>query len=335
MKISIALCTYNGEAYLPMQLASLAWQTWPAHEIVCCDDGSTDNTCILVEEFALTYPGEVRLIRNPVNLGPRKNFEKAISLCTGDYILLCDQDDVWLPAKIEKMVGYLQQHAQMEGVFCNGALMNESGADLEETMWDALYFEAPLRQTTHAGNLLSYLLLNGNVATGTALCFRGTARQYLLPIETLDQLWHDHWIALMLSARKTLGRLDEMLLQYRVHATQQVGFAGRGRSNPEFREAVLQSWLHEAHQGTEQFTVAHFAWALNAFDKFSPLILKHDPSTAGHLQHTAAVLNGNFRSVRKKWFSRFAFFQRKLRLIKHWLKGGEYLRINFGDVITL
>jgi glycosyltransferase involved in cell wall biosynthesis len=98
-KISVALASYNGANYLKEQLESVYAQSLLPDEVIVCDDCSTDNSIEILneykEKYCLTY------FINEKNLGFVKNFEKAISLCSGDYIALSDQDDVWFPQKIE------------------------------------------------------------------------------------------------------------------------------------------------------------------------------------------------------------------------------------------
>ncbi len=94
LRISIAMCTYNGARFLPEQLASFAAQERLPDELVVCDDGSTDATMEILQDFAATALFEVRVERNPQNLGFVRNFEKTLSLCTGDIVFLSDQDDV-------------------------------------------------------------------------------------------------------------------------------------------------------------------------------------------------------------------------------------------------
>ena len=99
--VSVAMATYNGARFIREQLDSLARQTVLPAELVITDDGSTDNTLEIVADFAARAPFPVRVERNPENLGFRANFMKAASLCTSDLIAFCDQDDIWLPHKIE------------------------------------------------------------------------------------------------------------------------------------------------------------------------------------------------------------------------------------------
>ena len=100
MVVSVAMATYNGARFLRQQLDSLYAQTRVPDEVVVCDDCSTDGTAEILEEYRRKY-GLIYHI-NDKNLGVNANFFKAISLCHGDYISICDQDDIWLPEKIEK-----------------------------------------------------------------------------------------------------------------------------------------------------------------------------------------------------------------------------------------
>src|SRR6476659_477323 len=101
MKISVALCTYNGERFLNEQLESILAQTFPVTEIIVCDDGSTDDTSTMLQQFERRYFNLFKIYVNAENLGVIKNFEKAISLCAGDIIFLADQDDIWEINKVE------------------------------------------------------------------------------------------------------------------------------------------------------------------------------------------------------------------------------------------
>lgn len=107
IKVSIALATYNGARYLPELLDSLSHQTLMPDEIIISDDCSNDNTVQILEQYSKKLP--IRIIRNKSNLGVNKNFEKAIKNCTGDYILICDQDDVWFSNNIEEKIRVLEK----------------------------------------------------------------------------------------------------------------------------------------------------------------------------------------------------------------------------------
>src|SRR5687768_2514416 len=103
MVISVALCTYNGAKFIAEQLESICKQTTPPNEIVICDDGSTDDTIACIDRVKKNHPAiDWKIKRNTANLGYVKNFEQAVLLTTGDIVFLSDQDDVWLPEKVQK-----------------------------------------------------------------------------------------------------------------------------------------------------------------------------------------------------------------------------------------
>src|SRR5262245_33463585 len=125
-KISIALCTYNGAKFLSSQLESYLVQTQMPDEVVVCDDRSNDQTVEILKAFAERAPFSVRVLVNDQNLGSTKNFEKAISLCSGEFIFLSDQDDIWNPDKIEKMTAPFENDPDVGLVFSDVELVDES-----------------------------------------------------------------------------------------------------------------------------------------------------------------------------------------------------------------
>ena len=214
------MCTYNGEKFLRGQLASIAQQSRSPHELVICDDGSTDSTPAIVEEFSRTAGFPVRFVRNPVNLGSTKNFEKALSLCHGDFIALCDQDDIWLPQKLARQSETMERDSELGGVFCDGQLMQGSSRQDKGRLWAALLFTPGKQKRFNDGEAAS-VLLAGNVVTGATLMFRGSLRSFILPIPAV---WvHDGWIAWMLVFHSKLRAMDTPLIQYRIHDGQQIG----------------------------------------------------------------------------------------------------------------
>src|SRR6478609_12105203 len=100
--VSVAMATYNGAKFLQAQLDSLAAQTQLPDELVVGDDGSSDDTLAILEAFAASAPFPVRVDRNETRPDYGDNFMRTALRCTGDYIAFCDQDDVWLPEKIER-----------------------------------------------------------------------------------------------------------------------------------------------------------------------------------------------------------------------------------------
>jgi glycosyltransferase involved in cell wall biosynthesis len=99
-RYSIAMATFNGEAYIREQVNSLARQILPPYEMVACDDGSSDKTVNILQEFQREAPFSVRIYQNPIRLGFADNFLQAASKCSGDWVAFCDQDDIWFPEKL-------------------------------------------------------------------------------------------------------------------------------------------------------------------------------------------------------------------------------------------
>ena len=210
--------TLNAEKYLPELLESLARQSMKPCELVVCDDGSTDATLTLLDEFSRNSVYPVRIFRNPVTLRPTKNFEKAITLCSGEFIALCDADDIWHPDKLSILVEWLRSKPEAGGIFSDADLIDEFSAPKGERLWQrALFNPTPATGLELDANRL----LQGNVVTGATLMFRSTLRDKCLPIPCT---WiHDGWIAWMLVLESRLIACDRPLIGYRIHPLQQTG----------------------------------------------------------------------------------------------------------------
>lgn len=220
MKVSVALCTYNGTPYLDEQLNSIAVQTRPPDELIACDDGSTDETLSRLESFAKRAPFPVRVLRNTSTLGTAKNFERAIRLCKGDSIALCDQDDVWRPEKLERLSEVLETSPEVGLVFSDAELVNAAGHALGRRLWQSIRFSASEQADVNQGRALR-VLLKHRVVTGATMMFRGVYREQVLPIS--DLCLHDAWIAFVVAVFAELRGLPESLTAYRQHTANQVG----------------------------------------------------------------------------------------------------------------
>jgi glycosyltransferase involved in cell wall biosynthesis len=229
--ISVAMCTYNGGRFVGAQLESIAAQTRAPDELVVCDDRSSDETTRVVEAFAAAAPFPVRLFVNERNLGSTRNFERAIGLCEGELIALSDQDDVWLPEKLERMEAEFVREPRVGLVFTDAEVVDENLQPLGYTIWQSLDFDAQRQKTFCEGGAFEMLLMQ-NVVTGAAMTFRARFRDLALPVfETVVSrygmedwsLIHDGWIALMISAVADVVPAPEPLIKYRQHSSQQVG----------------------------------------------------------------------------------------------------------------
>lgn len=215
------MCTFNGAAYLPAQLESIALQTLPPHELIICDDGSTDSTQAIVKDFAAQASMPVSLHVNARTLGVKKNFEQAIALCSGDVIALCDQDDVWHLEKLQRFENTLTREPTTGLVFSDAEIVDADLNSSGRTMWQALGFDRQKRRSIELGRF--ELLVPGWTVTGATMAFRSRYRKLCLPIPAELQMLHDGWIALTIASVAKVIPLDESLIRYRTHSNQQVG----------------------------------------------------------------------------------------------------------------
>ena len=219
MKLSVALCTYNGSKFIEQQINSILNQTIKVDEIIVCDDKSTDATVLILKELQVANPCIV-IIENEINLRSTKNFEKAIQRCSGDYIFLADQDDLWNTEKAAKTLAVFNENPTAEGVFSNADLIDDNGTRLSnKTIWDSVFFFE--KEMPKPIDFVDIIFKNGNIVTGATLCIKKEVKSFIFPFSE-DNL-HDEWIASLLAFRNTLYYSTENLISYRIHENQQVG----------------------------------------------------------------------------------------------------------------
>ena len=239
-KISVAMCTYNGERFLPQQLASIAKQTRPPDELVVCDDGSTDQTVEMVRDFAASAACSVRLFENHQNLGFVANFEHAIQLCTGDLIALCDQDDTWYPVRLEQSELEFAARPEVGLVFSDADVMDDQGQPTGMRLWQNFGFVGERKQRLLAGDYTVFA--KNRFVTGATVMFRSRLRKSCLPI---GSGWlHDEWIAAAAASVADVVPITSPLIRYRQHTSQQVGLS----PPPGFREKNQRHWSELSRQ---------------------------------------------------------------------------------------
>jgi glycosyltransferase involved in cell wall biosynthesis len=220
MKISIAMCTYNGATFLQEQLESIAMQSRQPDELIICDDCSTDTTIEIIELFKKKCNFQTKIYKNAKNLGSTKNFEQAIMLCDGDIIFLADQDDIWFPEKINRVLLKFQKSPDLSLIFTNAEVVDERKNPLGYTLWDSIDFKQKDAKQLSKGNGIR-VLLNRNVATGATMAFKSTLRNFIVPI---SEKWvHDAWITFLITSIGGTGFINESLIEYRRHSNQQIG----------------------------------------------------------------------------------------------------------------
>ena len=226
MKISVALIVYNGSKYIRQQLDSILAQTYKVDEIIICDDASYDNTKEILEEYKNNHPNLFFIHYNNQNIRATKNIEKAIQACTGDIIILADQDDFWEANKIVTIVKWFEQNPTMNGVFTNGSLINSNGElDNKYNLWDSMGF--PYKAIKSNNDLIDklnlYINTVENALTGATLAIRKNLPFLNQPFPIIKNLVHDRWLAINLAETNSLGVLEDKLIHYRIHSEQAIG----------------------------------------------------------------------------------------------------------------
>lgn len=223
MKISVAICTYNGEKYIQQQLKSILDQTYVPNEIVICDDGSTDNTVEIITEYLKTTTIDIKICKNTSRLNVLKNFEKAIQLCSGEIIFLSDQDDCWYSDKIERIVKYFKENQKIKVVFTNAQLIDDKDfCFTDKTLFDVVNFTDEAQKLFKSGFELELLNIDNRV-TGASLAFKKDFIVNIVPFIQTTEILHDEIIAISAINNKCLGFINDCLFNYRIHNTQKNG----------------------------------------------------------------------------------------------------------------
>ena len=200
-RVSIALATYNGEKYLAEQLASFLAQTRLPDELVVGDDDSRDATQAVLEAFAATAPFPVHVTVNRPGLGPGGNFAATIARCSGDVVFLSDQDDIWHPGKIARMLDFMVGQPDCLVALHDAALVDGSGHPLGLTMG---------QQIEASGASAA----QGLVA-GCCMAIDGRLARFYDPPPASPT--HDAWLTAIADRFGVRAYLPEPLIDYRRH----------------------------------------------------------------------------------------------------------------------
>jgi glycosyltransferase involved in cell wall biosynthesis len=223
VKVSVVLCTYNGERFLAEQLQSILDQTHPADEIIVSDDGSSDSTLKIVEGFRSannrTRKPEWTVQSRKKPLGVAGNFASALTKARGEFIALADQDDAWEPDRIEKGLAHFRDDVLL--VHSDATLIDEAGRQTGSLM-SALRLTRGERRSLLSGNALD-ALLRRNLVTGATTIIRASLLRQALPI---PEGWvHDEWLGLVAAAQGGVAFSEDPLIRYRQHESNEIGAA--------------------------------------------------------------------------------------------------------------
>jgi glycosyltransferase involved in cell wall biosynthesis len=248
VRFSIAMATYNGERFLQAQLDSLARQTMLPHELVVCDDGSTDATLDVLTGFARTAPFKVNLIQNEQNIGFGDTFLRAASLCNGNWIAFSDQDDVWFRTKLQRCADVIAQYPE-------AVLLSHSAEQVDQDL-RPLAHRLPNHRTLTISRRLSGT--GRSRMPGFSCVFLRKLLEPLPlherpdnPFQPGEKQVHDQLIVHLADAYGDTIRLPESLALYRRHGHAVTGEAG-SRVHKEGFFRRFRSGLYAREEGYRQ-----------------------------------------------------------------------------------
>jgi glycosyltransferase involved in cell wall biosynthesis len=220
-RISVALCTHNGELYIVEQLESILAQSLAPIEIILSDDASTDRTIELARGVLGARPDvALTVLHNPTPLGVSANFEQAALACSGELIALSDQDDAWHPDKLESIERVFAQRPDVALVHTDAQLVNEDRTPIGHSLLESLEVRASELQEIHSGHSFT-TLVRRNLVTGATAVFRSSLLKSAAPF---PELWvHDEWLGVIAAATATTELIEQELIDYRQHETNQIG----------------------------------------------------------------------------------------------------------------
>jgi glycosyltransferase involved in cell wall biosynthesis len=294
MKISIALTSFNGERFLQEQLDSFKNQSIQPDELIVCDDCSEDKTISILQKFKDSASFDTQIYQNETNVGLTRNFEKAISLCSGDIIFLSDQDDVWFNEKIEIILNVFKDNESID------AVMN-----------DAYYSDELLQKspTTVLEKAAYYAGSDEGHLAGACTAFRRRFQQFLLPFPTSCppyDIYIHRWTWLL--SNKMI--LKKPLQVWRIHDDN--GSSYSEMASPEIESLFVRYWKqrhirpYEVYENrADQYTECKDQ-LLNRGDKFAQL--PKVPEVDELLKKLDEIISANkirARLIKSQFFPRF------------------------------
>lgn len=221
--IDIILATYNGEKYLANQIDSIISQTHKEWRLLIHDDGSLDQTVDIIKEYQRIYPAKIFFVDDGIKgLGVKDNFAHLMTLATSDYIMFCDQDDIWFNDKVEKSLELMDSKESSVGtstpigVFSDLEVVGEDLRPIAKSIWAYIDVSPRLAESIKR-------LAIRNCIIGCTMMINKYALRLSLPIPT-EAVMHDWWVGLViLKNRGYLLPITQPTALYRQHGSNVVG----------------------------------------------------------------------------------------------------------------
>lgn len=219
--VEILLATYNGEKYLSDQIDSLLSQTVENWTLLVHDDGSTDRTVSIIDLYQRKYPDKIFFIEDGIrNGGAKNNFSHLLSLSNASYIMFCDQDDVWMPNKVEVA---LEKMLEIEVKFPDRPILIHTDLQVVDKHLNLISNSMfDYQRISKNISKLEDILIQNNV-TGCTMMLNSHAKSISLPIPK-GAIMHDWWIAAQVILNNgALIFIDRPTIFYRQHDSNSIG----------------------------------------------------------------------------------------------------------------
>lgn len=304
--VSIVLATYNGERYIKEQIDSILQNSYKNWTLEICDDGSTDGTLVCVREYMKKYPDKIFLHVNEPRLGVTKNFLAGVQRTKGDYIMFCDQDDVWMPEKIACTLNHIKAREQLYGKEIPVATFTDTRlADEQLQEFHPSFFQYNALDTNKTD--LAHMLMENKVIGCTTMFNRALAEK----IKVLPEhaRYHDWWVGLLAASMGDLSFYKQATMLYRQHTQNVVGaqnfvqYVVRRMKNKALQKETLLQNQMQAREFLETYGAELSGENKELMERFSSLH-KKNPVTrrwmlfANHFWKSGIIRNiGVFFSI--------------------------------------
>lgn len=219
--VDILLATYNGQRFLSDQLESILNQSYKPIRILISDDGSTDGTFQIIQEYCQKHPDKIKLIKTEIRQGSAKKFMSLVEYSDSPFIFFSDQDDIWEKDKIDKSLAALKKNENQEGicaVYSDMTVVDESLKLISDSFLRIHNLNPEWRRN-------KYAILAQSMAAGCTIAFNSRLKQKLHSFNsTLFQ--HDHWILMHAAWYGKVLYIPQATVKYRQHSGNEIGAHG-------------------------------------------------------------------------------------------------------------